>query len=95
MQELSVTLVKKKGLAMEEALGLVGRLAVLPYFRVEVAAIEEAGRLSCEGRISFWDALILTSARRMGAKVLFSEELNHGQRFGDVEVMNPFLPRGE
>ncbi len=94
MQELIVTLGKKKGIAMEDALGLVRRLAVLPYFRIDVAAIEEAGRWSSEGRISFWDALILTSARRMGARVMYSEDLNHRQRFGDVEVMNPFLPRG-
>lgn len=91
MQELIVTLVKKKGVSMEHALGLVYRLAVLPYFRVDVEAIQEAGLLSLAGKISFWDALILTSARRIGAHVVCSEDLNHGQRFGDVSVFNPFI----
>ena len=91
MQELILTLVQKKGVAMEDALNLVRALAVLPLFRVDVGAIEEAGRFSSEGSISFLGALILTSAKRLGAGVVYSAELNHGQRFGDVEVLNPFL----
>ena len=42
-------------------------------------------------RISFWDALIVAAARKAGASVLYSEDLNHGQTFGSVQVLNPFL----
>lgn len=91
MQELLVTLVKKKGVAMEGALGLIRRLAILPCFRVDVEAIEEAGMLSLGAKISFWDALILTSARRLGAELVCSEDLNQGQRFGALTVWNPFV----
>lgn len=40
--------------------------------------------------ISHWDSLILASATEMGCSVLYSEDLSHGQRFGEVEVVNPF-----
>jgi predicted nucleic acid-binding protein len=41
-------------------------------------------------RISFWDALILSAAQTSSATILYSEDLNHGQRYGDVRVVNPF-----
>jgi len=40
-------------------------------------------------QISFWDALILQSAEDAGAAVLYTEDLNHGQLYGTVRVVNP------
>jgi predicted nucleic acid-binding protein len=41
-------------------------------------------------QVSFWDAMILRSADELGCEFLYSEDLNPGQRFGGVEVRNPF-----
>ncbi|HEX5226461.1 MAG TPA: PIN domain-containing protein [Bryobacteraceae bacterium] len=41
--------------------------------------------------ISFWDALILAAAEAGKADVLFTEDLNHGQKYGSVLAVNPFL----
>ena len=41
-------------------------------------------------RISFWDALIVHAAISSRAAILYSEDLNDGQRFGSVQVRNPF-----
>lgn len=57
---------------------------------VQVATIFSAIRLSAGYRISFWDALILAAASECGASILWSEDLNSGQRYGPVEVRNPF-----
>ena len=37
-------------------------------------------------------AAIIAAAERLGAKVLYSEDLNHGETYGSVRVENPFLP---
>src|SRR5262249_20846558 len=42
-------------------------------------------------QISFWDALIVQAAQVSGAELLYSEDLNHGQWYGSVRVVNPFL----
>lgn len=42
-------------------------------------------------RIHFWDALILAAAESGGAEVLYTEDLDNGQRYGTVEARNPFL----
>jgi predicted nucleic acid-binding protein len=42
-------------------------------------------------KISFWDGLILQAAERASATVLYSEDLSHGQIYGTVRVVNPFV----
>jgi predicted nucleic acid-binding protein len=39
--------------------------------------------------MSFWDALILAAARRAGAATVWSEDLNEGQDYDGVTVLNP------
>lgn len=42
-------------------------------------------------RVSFWDALVLHSAKQAGCRVLLTEDLQHGQVVDGVKVVNPFL----
>jgi predicted nucleic acid-binding protein len=42
-------------------------------------------------QLSFWDAAIIAAARSLGVGVVYSEDLNHGQDYGGVRVVNPFL----
>ena len=39
--------------------------------------------------IGFWDALIIRAAAVLGASILWSEDLNHGQTYEGVLVRNP------
>lgn len=55
---------------------------------VVVAGIDNARRY----QISYWDGAIIAAAEKIGAKVLYSEDLSHGQIYGSVRVENPFLP---
>ena len=41
--------------------------------------------------LSFWDALIIQAASEAGATIVYSEDLNAGQSYGNVRVDNPFL----
>ncbi|QIN77505.1 PIN domain-containing protein [Rubrobacter marinus] len=40
--------------------------------------------------VSFWDAMILTSARSFGCCVFYSEDLGAGHSYDGVRVVNPF-----
>ncbi len=42
-------------------------------------------------KISFWDALVVRSARAGGCRVVLTEDLKHGQSYDGVLVENPFL----
>ncbi len=54
-------------------------------------SILEALDLERRYRLSFWDALIVQAANRAAASALYSEDLSHGQLYGAVPVINPFL----
>ena len=41
-------------------------------------------------QIAFWDALVLQSATSLGCRYLLSEDFNHRQLYGTVQVINPF-----
>lgn len=42
-------------------------------------------------RISYWDAAIVEAARALGCATILTEDLQHGQDFDGVRVVNPFL----
>lgn len=94
LQELFVNLTRKapKPLSARAAAALVEDLSA---WRVHspgpldvLSAIEMHERMS----VSFWDAMILTSARSLGCQVLYSEDLGAGQSYDGVVVVNPFAP---
>lgn len=70
---------------------LTTALLQLPTVVVQADHISAALELETRFQISFWDSLILAAAESGGARVVLSEDLNHGQRYGNVLVENPFL----
>ena len=51
----------------------------------------EAIDIGRRSRISFWDALIVFASIKGGASIIYSEDFNHGQKFGSAQVLNPFV----
>jgi predicted nucleic acid-binding protein len=51
----------------------------------------EALRLQTLGQIAWYDSLIVAAAIQGHCKVLYSEDMHHGRRFGGLVVQNPFL----
>jgi len=42
-------------------------------------------------KTSLWDAMVLSAAKFSGATQLLTEDLNHGQDYFGIEVVNPFI----
>jgi predicted nucleic acid-binding protein len=40
--------------------------------------------------LSFWDSVIITAAESARCDVVYTEDLNDGQRYGTVRAVNPF-----
>ncbi|MGO9318218.1 MAG: PIN domain-containing protein [Terracidiphilus sp.] len=51
----------------------------------------EALHLQSQSRLSWYDALIVSAAMQARCDLLFTEDLQQGQRFGTLQVRNPFL----
>lgn len=92
LQEFYVNVTRKVAQPMtpEAAAAIIGELAAWPVHRPDVNDVLEAIRLQTSRQLSFWDAMILTSARRLGCATLWSEDMSHGQQYEGVTVINPF-----
>ena len=92
LQELFVNLTRKvpKPLSAREVAALIEDLSAWtvhsPGVRDVLYAIELHERMD----VSFWDAMILTSANSLGCRVLYSEDLSAGHSYDGVLVVNPF-----
>jgi predicted nucleic acid-binding protein len=51
----------------------------------------EALRLGRRFRLPWYDSLIVASAIEGECDVLYSEDFQHGQRIGSIEISNPFV----
>jgi predicted nucleic acid-binding protein len=67
---------------VEELFGPVAPLTAAIHARAVILARER--------KLSFYDALIVAAAQEAGCQILFSEDLQHGQKFGTLTVENPF-----
>lgn len=62
-------------------------------FRIQdntAAVLQSALRLKERFQTSYWDAAILAAAKAARCQQLLSEDLNHGQDYDGVVVVNPF-----
>ena len=93
LQEFIANALRKKALGITEAnidatLELATRVRVQPVtHELVISAVIFRRRF----HLSQWDATILAAAAELGCKTLYSEEMSHGQHYGDVRVINPFL----
>ena len=93
LQELCINLRRKisRPVPVEEV-----RQLIQDYLSWEVVvntpeSVVEALETEVRYKISFWDALVLVSAKNSGATVLYSEDLATGQRYGTIQVVNPLI----
>ncbi|MGI8853333.1 MAG: PIN domain-containing protein [Methyloceanibacter sp.] len=66
-------------------------IAMQPCAIVDKELIQVAIEISWRYRINYWDGAILAAAERLGTEIVYTEDLNHGQSYGSVRVINPFL----
>ena len=92
LQEFYVTVVRKiqVPLSPDEAVEWVEQFEVFPCLPIDSGLVKIAIETSLRHGLSYWDGAIIAAAETLGAKTLYSEDLNHGQQYGTVRVCNPF-----
>lgn len=69
----------------------VRTLTKKPCQPIDAAVVSAGMTLSRRHDLSFRDGAVISAAERLGARVIYSETLKHGQAYGSVRVENPFL----
>jgi predicted nucleic acid-binding protein len=93
LQEFFVTTTRKipKPIEAPVARQVIGDLAHWHVHAPAAGDVLAAIDIRQRSGTSFWDAMILRSAKELGCGILYSEDLNPGQEYEGVAVRNPFL----
>ena len=81
----------KPALDQQVVLDLLAGLTTFDLVVVTDELIRKAVQRHFGSTISFYDALIVEAAIAGGAEVLYTEDLQHGMRYGQLEIANPFV----
>lgn len=84
------TLKLKRPLNKLVAEEIVEELMALPVKQVDTTIIRAAIKRNQTDQVSFWDALIIETALRAGARVLWSEDMQHDREIDGLKIQNPF-----
>lgn len=90
LQEYFVTVTKKLHVEPGIARRKVELLAEFDVAAPDVADILAAIDLHRLHNHSFWDALVLRSAKQSGCTVLLSEDMQHARHLDGLQIVNPF-----
>lgn len=85
----------RRGITVHQARTEVRRLRLWQPPHLDTYTVDGAWDLQDRYALSYWDALILSSAHQQGCSHLLSEDLQHDQLLDAVRVINPFLVRPE
>ncbi|MCB1057869.1 MAG: PIN domain-containing protein [Acidobacteria bacterium] len=91
--EFYVTVTRKlaRPLEAQEARSVCRSLLAWDPTITEERTLAAAWALQDRYQLSWWDALIVASAQLLECRYLLTEDLQHGQDLGGVEVVNPFV----
>ncbi len=93
--EFFVTITKKvsRGLSDKEARQEMESFQGLTVVDIDRDMVMQAMDIKIRYQVHYWDALIIAAAQRAGCRTIMSEDLSHGQKYGNIAVNNPFIAK--
>jgi predicted nucleic acid-binding protein len=92
---VTVTQKLKPGLKRGSARDEIRSLLAWRPVPTDLQTLEGAWRIQDRYRLSFWDSLIVSAALVADCRYLLTEDLQEGQVFDSLRVVNPFTQRPE
>ena len=77
-------------LSHDDALAFIATWQRFPIADVTLSLFHEAMAVKARYQLSYWDSAIIAAARMTGCTEVLSEDMNAGQDYGGVRVVNPF-----
>jgi predicted nucleic acid-binding protein len=92
LQEFYITVTEKldPGLDRESARKDIRSLLLWRPIAVDNRVLDGAWHIQDRFGLSWWDALIVSAAQVSGCNYLLSEDLQEGQLFGNLRIIDPF-----
>jgi predicted nucleic acid-binding protein len=91
LAEFYVNATAKFKLPEDKVVRILESLESYPVLPVSESVFWLALEVRKRYQISYWDSAIIAAAAELGCETVYSEDLNHGQLYAGVRVINPFL----
>jgi predicted nucleic acid-binding protein len=92
----TATLKMRETMTPDQAEAWIDLLSLQNCVALNAELVKSGIRTARRYGISYWDGAIVAAAEVLGAPILYTEDLNHGQVYGAVTAINPFHePRQE
>ncbi len=80
----------KQPMSSDEAQEIISTLSILPVQEIDLPMVGRAIDTHREYKVSYWDALIVSTAERAKCAEIITEDLSDNQAYHDIVVFNPF-----
>jgi len=91
LAEFYVNATAKFKLPEDTVIRILESLENYPVLPISESVFWSALGIAKRHQISYWDSAIIAAAVELGCETVYSEDLNHGQLYAGVRVVNPFL----
>lgn len=91
LQEYFAAATRKLGVSAEIARRKVELFAHLDLMIIDLPDVLAAIDLHRLHQFSIWDALIIRAAKQTNCSILYTEDLQHGQKINGLKLINPFI----
>lgn len=89
--EFYVNATGKFKLPHDKVVGILESLDSYPVLALTEAVFWAALQIKGRYQLSYWDSAIFAAALELGCHTVYSEDLNHGQSYAGIRVINPFV----
>jgi predicted nucleic acid-binding protein len=91
LQEFYANVLRKWPSARDVARSEIRNLVAWQPLPMDSRLLSRGWALQDRYQLSFWDALIVAAAQSLACQYLLTEDLQNGQDFDGVRVINPFV----
>ncbi len=89
--EFYVNATRKMKLPEKEVTAVLESLGNYPILPLTESVFWSALEHRKRYQVSYWDGAIIAAAMELGCHTVFSEDFSHGQTYGTIRVLNPFV----
>ncbi|MBM3862349.1 MAG: PIN domain-containing protein [Verrucomicrobia bacterium] len=89
--EFYVNATAKFKLPHGKVIRILESLESYPVLAITEALFWAAMRIKERYGLSYWDSAIIAAALELGCHTVYTEDLNHGQSYAGIRVINPFV----
>ena len=91
LQEFYAVMVRRRLLSPADAAEAVQSWAEQQVVSNTPALVMRAVEMHQQHRLEFWDAMVVQAALEAGCSLLYTEDMQHGRKIGDLQIVNPFV----